>query len=76
MLVTTDHGRDSETGKEHGGHSERERTIWMVTNGDNLNERFSQFPAIVDVLPSIAKHLELRMPSRIESQLDGKSFID
>ncbi len=26
ILVTTDHGRDVHTGKDHGGQSERERT--------------------------------------------------
>ena len=76
FIITTDHGRDAETGKQHGGHTERERTIWMVTNSDSLNSRFYQNPAIVDILPSIAVHLGLEIPTEIREQLDGQSFID
>ena len=76
IVVTTDHGRDPETGKNHGGQSERERTTWIVTNSDNLNDRFANMPAVVDILPSIVNHMDLDMPSEIRSQLDGQSFID
>jgi predicted AlkP superfamily pyrophosphatase or phosphodiesterase len=76
LLVTTDHGRDAETGKEHGGQSERERTIWIVTNSKRLNAHFDETPGIVDILPSIAAHLELEIPESIRRQLDGRSFID
>ena len=76
MIVTTDHGRDAETGKSHGGQSERERTTWIVTNNDRLNARYYENPAIVDILPSIATHLGLEMPTEIREQLDGQSFID
>jgi len=76
IIVTTDHGRDAETGMNHGGQSDRERTTWIATNSNNLNERYAARPAIVDILPSIAAHLELDMPAKIREQLDGKSFID
>jgi predicted AlkP superfamily pyrophosphatase or phosphodiesterase len=76
VLVTTDHGRDAETGKKHGRQSARERTTWIVTNNRRLNSRFRETPAIVDILPSIATHLELKMPDAVRAQLDGKSFID
>lgn len=76
LVVTTDHGRDEETGKGHGGQSERQRTIWIVTNSDNLNKHYYQTPAIVDILPSIATHLQLEIPENIQDQLDGQSFID
>lgn len=76
VVVTTDHGRDAHTGKDHGGQTERERTTWIVTNSDKLNERFSDMPAIVDILPSIVNHLNLDMPAAISEQLDGQSFID
>jgi predicted AlkP superfamily pyrophosphatase or phosphodiesterase len=76
MIVTTDHGRDADTGKEHGGQTGRERTTWIVTNSKRLNERFANMPAIVDILPSIVTHLGLGMPPAISAQLDGKSFID
>ena len=76
ILITTDHGRDGETGRDHGGQSDRERTVWIVTNSSHLNDRFYQMPAMVDVLPSLATHLQLDIPAKIRDQLDGKSFID
>jgi len=76
MVVTTDHGRDPDTGKDHGGQSERERTTWIVTNSTRLNEHFANSPAVVDILPSIVNHLDLDMPRAIRAQLDGQSFID
>jgi predicted AlkP superfamily pyrophosphatase or phosphodiesterase len=76
MIVTTDHGRDAVTGKDHGGQTERERTTWIVTNSNRLNDRFADSPAVVDILPSIVQHLGLDMPSAIRAQLDGQSFID
>ena len=76
VIVTTDHGRDAETGMHHGGHSDRERTAWIITNVETLNARFHETPAIVDILPSIARHLQLDIPVAIEQQLDGRSFVD
>jgi len=76
LIITTDHGRDAETGADHGGQSERERTTWIATNSARLNPRFTQLPGIVDILPSIATHLGLEIPQAIASQLDGQSFID
>lgn len=76
VVVTTDHGRDSVSGREHGGQTPRERSTWFVTNSERLNARFTDNPAIVDVLPSVAKHLELDMPAEVQSRLDGESFID
>src|SRR5205085_10743628 len=40
IIITTDHGRDSATGKNHGGQSDRERSGWIVTNAKNLNDHF------------------------------------
>jgi len=76
LVVTTDHGTVPETGNDHGGQSERERTTWIVTNSDRLNERFEQEPAIVDILPSVATHLGLAIPDSVARELDGQSFID
>lgn len=76
LIVTTDHGRDSETGQEHGGQTMRERTTWIATNSKKLNDNFKATPAIVDILPSLVTHLGLDMPDRIRRQLDGRSFID
>lgn len=76
VVVTTDHGRDDDAGRSHGGQSERERTTWIATNSDELNQRFREMPAIVDILPSIVNHLELTIPADIAKQLDGEPFID
>jgi len=75
IVVTTDHGRDAETGKGHGSQSERERTIWVSTNSNRLNSQFGKNTAIVDILPSIVTHLDLTIPQEVEAQLDGISFI-
>lgn len=32
LVLTTDHGRDAQTGQDHGGQSERECTTWLVLN--------------------------------------------
>jgi predicted AlkP superfamily pyrophosphatase or phosphodiesterase len=76
VVITTDHGRDAQTGKSHGGQSDRERTIWIATNSTALNEHFNNLPGIVDILPSILTHLEIAVPQAVSKQFDGKSFID
>ena len=75
MVVTTDHGRDSKSGRGHGGQSVRERTTWIASNSSRLEQQFAEIPAIVDILPSIAQHLGMQIPSAIAEQLDGRSFI-
>lgn len=75
IIVTTDHGRDALNGKGHGRQSSRERTIWIASNSKRLNSHFSQSPAIVDILPSIAAHMALTIPAAVADQLEGRSFI-
>ena len=75
LIITTDHGRDAKTGRNHGGQSERERTIWIITNNKQLNDRFDGTPGIVDIMPSIATHMNLPIPEHVRKQLDGESFI-
>ncbi len=75
IVVTTDHGRDARTGKNHGGQSDRERTTWIVTNAKNLNGHFKQTPAVVDILPSVCNHLGLKIPEQVANELDGTPFI-
>ena len=76
IIITTDHGRDAETGKDHGGQTDRERAIWIVANSTKLNDHFGDTPGVVDILPSIVAHMGLTIPTAIEEQLDGISFID
>ena len=75
VIVTTDHGRDPLTGRSHGTHSKRERTIWMATNSQRLTPDFYSMPEIVDIYPSIATHLGITIPEQIARHLDGASFI-
>ena len=75
VIVTTDHGRDAETGREHEGHTARERTIWIATNSQRLSPDFYDMPEIVDIYPSIATHLGLTIPEEVARYLDGASFI-
>ena len=76
IVVTTDHGRDAETGRRHGGQSVRERTTWIVTNHSRLSQRFTrEMPAIVDIAPSILQHLQVVVPEAVARGLDGVSFL-
>lgn len=75
IVVTTDHGRDARTGKGHGGQSDRERSTWIVTNAKNLNERFRQTPAVVDIMPSICNHMGIPLPEEVKQEIDGVPFI-
>ena len=75
VVVTTDHGRVEVDGKGHGGQSHRERLTWIVTNGRCLSPAFRQTPGIVDILPSILDHLQIRPPADVASALDGTSFL-
>jgi len=75
IVITTDHGRDAETGHHHGGQSDRERLTWIVTNAPHRNSRFDQQPGIVDIFPTIAYHLKMQIPEEISREVDGVSFI-
>lgn len=75
IVITTDHGRDVETGKHHGGQSDRERLTWITTNSKKLNSHFNDTPGMVDIMPSIANHLHLTIPESTKEELDGVPFI-
>lgn len=75
IVVTTDHGRDSITGKNHGGQSERERTTWIVTNAKDLNRYYrSNTPAIVDIMPTIARFMGISIPRDNQMEIDGTAL--
>ena len=72
IIITTDHGRDSETGKEHGEQTERERTTWIVTNRKEANTYFEDFqPTVVDIYPTMTRFLNITIPTESERELDG-----
>ncbi len=72
IYITTDHGRTAGDGKGHGGQSDRERTTWIVTNDDGLNSYFkSGKAAIVDIMPSLAEHLGVKLAMPVAYEVDG-----
>ncbi len=72
LIITTDHGRDAATGRDHGGQSERERTTWLVTNRPDLNAyALSAAPGIVDIMPTLARHLGVTIPPAVQREIDG-----
>lgn len=74
IFITTDHGRNQETGRDHGGQSDRERSTWIVTNAQDLNTHFIQEPGIVDIMPTIASFLDLKIPREQLMEIDGVSL--
>jgi predicted AlkP superfamily pyrophosphatase or phosphodiesterase len=76
ILVTTDHGRDPVLGKNHGNQSDRERTTWIVTNYKEMNDYYRDYqPAITDILPTVARFMNIMIPRRDLMEIDGTSLI-
>jgi predicted AlkP superfamily pyrophosphatase or phosphodiesterase len=72
IYITTDHGRDAISGRGHGGQTPRERSTWIVTNAGNLNERFKAGrAAITDIMPSMARFLNISIPDDVNREIDG-----
>jgi len=71
IFITTDHGRDSIMGKNHGGQSNRERNTWIVTNAKDLNEYSRMNPGIVDIAPTILRFLKITIPRAQAIEMDG-----
>ncbi|MBE9463152.1 alkaline phosphatase family protein [Dyadobacter subterraneus] len=74
IVITTDHGRDPKTGKGHGGQSDRERSTWIVTNAKDLNTNFKSNPGIVDIMPTVARHMDVNFPKEQAFEIDGVSL--
>lgn len=75
IFITTDHGRDAKTGKDHGGQSDRERSTWIISNAPDLNPYFKTgVPGVVDIMPALAKHLKLTIPREKAMEIDGVSI--
>ncbi|HEX2534666.1 MAG TPA: alkaline phosphatase family protein, partial [Chitinophagaceae bacterium] len=76
LVVTTDHGRDSLTGKHHGRQSRRERETWILTNRKEMNRYFlTGTPAIVDIYPTLARHLGIRLPEPVRREGEGVPLV-
>ncbi|KAG4073888.1 hypothetical protein HA402_014093 [Bradysia odoriphaga] len=77
VIITTDHGRSPDTGKGHGGQSERERTTWIFTNLEQTNTYFDKYvPAAVDIFPTIARFMNIEIPTELLRELDGVPLMD
>ncbi|TDE11569.1 alkaline phosphatase family protein [Dyadobacter psychrotolerans] len=79
IVITTDHGRDPKAGKGHGGQSDRERDTWIVTNAKNLNANFKGTagaftPGVVDIMPTLARHMSINIPKEQAFEIDGVSL--
>ncbi|QCX38473.1 alkaline phosphatase family protein [Aureibaculum algae] len=76
FIITTDHGRNKENGKGHGGQSERERSTWIVTNASNTNSYFkNNTVSIVDILPTVINFLGIDVSPSIKREWDGVPLI-
>lgn len=76
IVITTDHGRDSATGHNHGGQSEREKSGWIVTNAKDLNDHFKNHQsAIIDIMPTIARFMGLTIPVDAAREVDGVPLV-
>jgi hypothetical protein len=75
IFITTDHGRDEQTGKGHGGQSARQRNTWMVTNQKLNNYARYYTPGIIDITPSITQFLNIEVPAEQWREMDGTSLI-
>ncbi|MCM4150894.1 nucleotide pyrophosphatase [Arenibacter sp. N53] len=72
IYITTDHGRNKETGKGHGGQSHRERLTWIVTNTKGLNLYFNKTePGVVDILPTMLRNLDIHPKKDQLWEIDG-----
>jgi predicted AlkP superfamily pyrophosphatase or phosphodiesterase len=75
IVVTTDHGRDANTGKGHGGQSDRERSGWIFTNAKGLNAEFAAPQAsIVDIMPTLIRFLDVKTSKSRQQEIDGVPF--
>ena len=72
IYITTDHGRNKNTGKGHGGQSARERLTWIVTNAKGLNSYFyKKEPGIVDIMPTILRTFDIHPRKEQLWEIDG-----
>lgn len=78
IVITTDHGRDPKTGKGHGGQTDRERASWIVTNAKGLNAYAKQTEqaSVVDILPTIARFMNINLTTEQQRELDGVPLIE
>lgn len=75
FFITTDHGRNEKDGKGHGGQSFRQRSTWIVSNKKLNNYANLSYPAIVDIMPSLANFLSVKILTPFKYEIDGIPLI-
>ncbi len=75
VAITTDHGRDAEKGRDHGGQTESERNTWIITNVEANEYGRQNQVGIVDLMPTIATYMGITLPENIAKEIDGVSFL-
>ena len=71
IIITTDHGRTEANGKDHGGQSPRQRSSWIVSNTKFNAYSQAGDVSIVDILPTLADHMKLKIPNVVSNETDG-----
>lgn len=76
LIITTDHGRAEEDGKKHGLQTDRMRNTWLATNKKDLNAYANTYDAsVVDILPTIARFMNVKPAAAIQYELDGTPLM-
>ena len=75
MIVTTDHGRMESDGRDHGGQTARQRNTWIAMNIPVNDHARYNTPGIVDLMPTIARFLQLPIPTETAREVDGIPLI-
>ena len=74
IILTTDHGRDERNGRNHGGQSFRQRSTWIVSNAKFNNYAKLDYPGIVDIMPTVANYLNIKIQDPVDKEIDGISL--
>jgi hypothetical protein len=75
IILTTDHGRDEISGHNHGGQTPRQRSTWIVANKRFNNYAQASNPGIIDIMPTLANFLNVKIPENIQREVDGISLL-
>lgn len=75
LIITTDHGRSEENGRNHGGQTPRQRNTWILSNKKFNDYAKRRNPGIVDIMPTIAQHLKVKIEEKFAREIDGVALI-
>ena len=76
IIITTDHGRSENNGKDHGGQTPRQKSGWIVLNKPAINAHARYYQAsITDIMPTIARHMNVKPAALRLRELDGLPLL-